>query len=80
MHHLETVQIDDHSQTAPFRLPVQWVNRPNQHFRGFSGLIASGSVHPGDRLRVLPSGKESRVAPHRERWTAISKKPSPIKR
>src|SRR5216684_1866134 len=57
MHHLETVQIGDHSQTAPFRLPVQWVNRPHQNFRGFSGLIASGAVHPGDRLRVLPSGK-----------------------
>ncbi len=62
MQHLETVQIDDHSQTAPFRLPVQWVNRPNQHFRGFAGLIASGSVRVGDRLRVLPSGKESKVA------------------
>ncbi|MSQ93417.1 MAG: sulfate adenylyltransferase subunit CysN [Gemmataceae bacterium] len=62
MSHLETVQIDDHSQAAPFRLPVQWVNRPNQSFRGFSGVIASGTVHPGDRLRVLPSGKESKVA------------------
>ncbi|MBI3823319.1 MAG: GTP-binding protein, partial [Planctomycetes bacterium] len=62
MHHLETVQIDDHSQDAPFRLPVQWVNRPDQHFRGFSGLITGGTVRKGDRLRVLPSGKESRVA------------------
>ncbi len=62
MGHLETVQIDDHRQLAPFRLPVQWVNRPNQTFRGFAGTIASGAVHPGDRLRVLPSGKESRVA------------------
>ena len=62
MSHLETVQIDDLSQAAPFRLPVQWVNRPNQSFRGFSGVIASGTVHPGDRLRVLPSGKESKVA------------------
>jgi bifunctional enzyme CysN/CysC len=62
MGHLETVQIDDHSQAAPFRLPVQWVNRPNQSFRGFSGIITSGTVRPGDRLRVLPSGKESRVA------------------
>jgi bifunctional enzyme CysN/CysC len=62
MGHLETVQIDDHRQLAPFRLPVQWVNRPNQSFRGFAGTIASGTVHPGDRLRVLPSGKESRVA------------------
>jgi bifunctional enzyme CysN/CysC len=62
MGHLETVQINDHSQTAPFRMPVQWVNRPNQDFRGFSGIITSGTVRPGDRLRVLPSGKESRVA------------------
>lgn len=62
MGHLETVQIDDQSQAAPFRLPVQWVNRPSQDFRGFAGLIASGVVKPGDRLRVLPSGKESKVA------------------
>src|SRR5438876_364554 len=62
MDHLETVQIDDLRQLAPFRLPVQWVNRPNQSFRGFSGTIASGVVHPRDRLRVLPSGKESTVA------------------
>ena len=62
MHHLETVAIDDHDRDAPFRLPVQWVNRPNQNFRGFAGIITSGTVHPGDRLRVLPSGKESRVA------------------
>jgi bifunctional enzyme CysN/CysC len=62
MHHLETVRIDDQSQAAPFRLPVQWVNRPDQHFRGFAGTIASGTVRKGDRLRVLPSGKESKVA------------------
>jgi bifunctional enzyme CysN/CysC len=62
MGHLETVQIDDHRQLGPFRLPVQWVNRPNQSFRGFAGTIAGGTVHPGDRLRVLPSGKESQVA------------------
>jgi bifunctional enzyme CysN/CysC len=62
MHHLETVQIDDDRQAAPFRLPVQWVNRPDQHFRGFAGTISGGSVRKGDRLRVLPSGKESKVA------------------
>ena len=50
------------AQASPFRLPVQWVNRPNLDFRGFSGMIASGTVRSGDRLRVLPSGKESRVA------------------
>jgi bifunctional enzyme CysN/CysC len=62
MGHLETVPIDEQRESAPFRLPIQWVNRPNLDFRGFSGMIASGAVHPGDRLRVLPSGKESRVA------------------
>jgi len=58
---LETVQVEDDLQAQPFRLPVQWVNRPNLDFRGFSGLIASGVVKPGDRIRVLPSGRESRV-------------------
>ncbi len=62
MEHLETVPVDDDRQTAPFRLPVQWVNRPNQDFRGFAGIVASGTVQRGDRLRVLPSGKESKVA------------------
>src|SRR5262245_39698521 len=61
MSHLETVQIDDHSQKAPFRMPVQWVNRPDQSFRGFAGTITGGTVRKGDRVRVLPSGKESRV-------------------
>ncbi len=60
--HLETVELDVTSASAkPFRLPVQWVNRPNLDFRGFSGLIASGSIRPGDGIRVLPSGKTSTV-------------------
>ncbi|MCG2601323.1 MAG: sulfate adenylyltransferase subunit CysN, partial [Achromobacter sp.] len=60
---LETCEIDDtRLQSGPLRLPVQWVNRPNQDFRGFCGLIAGGRVRPGDRVRVLPSGRESRVA------------------
>ena len=60
--HLETVELDNTTdQTKPFRLPVQWVNRPNLDFRGFSGLIATGSVKPGDAIRVLPSGKTSTV-------------------
>ena len=62
MEHLETVEVDQVSdQTKPFRMPVQWVNRPNLDFRGFSGLIASGTVKPGDKIRVLPSGKTSSV-------------------
>uniref|UniRef100_UPI003016F6C5 sulfate adenylyltransferase subunit CysN n=1 Tax=Rhodococcus globerulus TaxID=33008 RepID=UPI003016F6C5 len=59
--HLETVEIDDDVQQRPFRMPVQWVNRPDLDFRGFSGQIVSGIIRPGDRIRVLPSGKESTV-------------------
>ena len=60
--HLETVELDNTAdQARPLRMPVQWVNRPNLDFRGFSGLIASGSVRPGDAVRVLPSGKTSTV-------------------
>ena len=62
MHFLETVVTNDDSAAEPFRMPVQWVNRPNPEFRGFTGLIASGTVRPGDRLRVVPSGRESEVA------------------
>ena len=62
MSHLETVAIDEERlQVGPFRLPVQWVNRPNLDFRGFSGQIASGVIRPGDAIRVLPSGRESKV-------------------
>ena len=63
MSYLETVEIDeDRMQRGPFRLPVQWVNRPNLDFRGFSGTIVSGTIQPGDRVRVAPSGRESKVA------------------
>ncbi|PTV94956.1 adenylylsulfate kinase /sulfate adenylyltransferase subunit 1 [Rhodobacter aestuarii] len=61
--HLEEVELDSASdQRRAFRMPVQWVNRPNLDFRGFSGLVASGTVAPGDQVRVLPSGKTSEVA------------------
>ncbi len=61
--HLETVPIDSASDEAkPFRMPVQWVNRPDQHFRGFAGQVASGTVRPGDQVRVLPSGRTTKIA------------------
>lgn len=59
---LESVNVRDVSSEAPFRMPVQWVNRPHQDFRGFSGCIASGVVKAGDRLRVLPGGRDSTVS------------------
>ncbi|HVY83825.1 MAG TPA: sulfate adenylyltransferase subunit CysN [Caulobacterales bacterium] len=63
MQHLETVELDEtRAQSAPFRMPVQWVNRPNQDFRGFAGQIASGVVKPGEAVRILPSGRTSRIA------------------
>ena len=61
LEHLEAVTLTD-TQRQPFRLPVQWVNRPNADFRGFAGQIVSGSVRPGDGVRVLPGGYLSRVA------------------
>ena len=60
--YLETVEVHGKEEEAPFRLPVQWVNRPNLDFRGFSGTIASGTVKPGDRIITIPSGKRSQVA------------------
>jgi bifunctional enzyme CysN/CysC len=63
MEFLETCEVDEtRLQGQPMRLPVQWVNRPNLDFRGFCGLLASGKLQPGDRVRVQPSGRESRVA------------------
>jgi bifunctional enzyme CysN/CysC len=58
---LETLPVDDDQREKPFRMPVQWVNRPNLDFRGFSGLISSGTVRPGDKIKALPSGRESTV-------------------
>jgi bifunctional enzyme CysN/CysC len=61
--YLESVEVDDERmQLAPFRLPVQWVNRPNLDFRGFAGTIAGGTIAPGDRVVALPSGQTSEVA------------------
>jgi len=62
MQHLETVDVARAATEVPFRMPVQWVNRPNLDFRGFSGMVAGGTVHPGDLVKVMPSAKQSRVA------------------
>jgi len=61
--HLETVPIDSAADEAkPFRMAVQWVNRPDQHFRGFAGQVASGRIAPGDEIRILPSGRITKIA------------------
>jgi bifunctional enzyme CysN/CysC len=62
MHYLETVEPGTAPAMEAFRMPVQWINRPDQDFRGFSGRVCAGAIHPGDRVRVLPSGVETRVA------------------
>ena len=62
LEHLDTVELDSTADAAkPFRMPVQWVNRPNQNFRGFAGQVASGVVKPGAEVRVLPSGRVTRI-------------------
>jgi len=62
LEHLDSIEVDhERAQRDPFRMPVQWVNRPDADFRGFSGRIVGGTVVPGERVRVLPSGRESRV-------------------
>ena len=58
---LETVDVESEPLASPFRMPVQWINRPDQDFRGYAGLIASGAVRPGDPVRVAPSGWLSTV-------------------
>jgi bifunctional enzyme CysN/CysC len=58
---LETVPAEDRDDRQPFAMPVQWINRPHHDFRGFSGRIASGSVSPGDTIRISPSGVNSRI-------------------
>ncbi|MBD1545112.1 sulfate adenylyltransferase subunit CysN [Roseibium aggregatum] len=62
LEHLETVDVGEHVLEAPFRFPVQWVNRPNLDFRGYSGTIASGKVAVGDSVVVAGPGKTSKVA------------------
>jgi bifunctional enzyme CysN/CysC len=63
MAHLESVDVGSAREAArTFRMPVQWVNRPDLDFRGFAGLVASGTVRPGDAVRILPSGRTSNIA------------------
>ncbi|MEQ9490656.1 MAG: sulfate adenylyltransferase subunit CysN [Alphaproteobacteria bacterium] len=62
LEYLESVAVDADDQSKPFRMSVQWVNRPNLDFRGFSGRISSGVVRPGDALKALPSAKQSTVS------------------
>jgi bifunctional enzyme CysN/CysC len=63
LEHLETVPIDSAADEAkPFRMPVQWVSRPDQLFRGFAGQVASGAIATGDEVRILPSGRMTKVA------------------
>ena len=62
LEHLETVQVDRDRGTTGFRMPVQWVCRPNQEFRGFAGTVVAGEVAPGTDIVVLPSGQRSKVA------------------
>ncbi len=61
LHHLETIAIAENAGDQPFRFPVQWVNRPNPDFRGFSGIVTAGSVKPGDPVLVMGSGRQSRI-------------------
>ena len=60
--HLEAIDVTSDEVAKPFRFPVQWVNRPDLDFRGFSGTVASGVVRPGDRVVVAASGRESTVS------------------
>jgi bifunctional enzyme CysN/CysC len=63
MGHLETVEVSaDADMAKPFRLPVQWVNRPDLDFRGFAGQVASGAIATGDAVRILPSGRTSTIS------------------
>ncbi len=62
LNYLETLQLKDDTRRQPFRLPIQWVNRPHLDFRGFCGTVAAGTIRPGDEVQVASSGKTSRVA------------------
>ena len=61
LEHLETVDVSGSDAQEGFSLPVQWVCRPDQNFRGFAGTVAAGGIRPGDEVVALPSGRRSRV-------------------
>ena len=61
LEYLEAVDVEDDRLGKPFRMPVQWINRPNLDFRGFAGTVASGQAKPGDEVAVLPSGQTSKI-------------------
>lgn len=61
MDYLETVEVSKDAMSRPFRMPIQWVNRPNQNFRGFAGMVSSGKIEVGERIRILPSGIETNI-------------------
>ena len=60
--YLEGVDVEAEETSLPFRMPVQWVNRPDLDFRGYAGRISGGIIRPGDNIRILPSGKQSKIA------------------
>ncbi|MCZ7171426.1 sulfate adenylyltransferase subunit CysN, partial [Salmonella enterica] len=62
LEHLEAVEIEREAVVRGFRLPVQWVNRPNQDFRGFAGTLVGGEARVGQNVVVLPSGRRTRIA------------------
>lgn len=62
MHYLEEVPIDSLSEARPFRMNVQWVNRPNQDFRGFAGRISSGTIRPGDLIKIIPGNQQTTIS------------------
>ncbi|HWF54075.1 MAG TPA: sulfate adenylyltransferase subunit CysN [Solirubrobacteraceae bacterium] len=62
MEYLESVETEDAQRSGPFRMPVQWVNRPDLSFRGFAGVVVGGSIAPGDPVRVLPGAGQTTVA------------------
>lgn len=66
LEYLDTLPLDSTDAAGGLRLPVQYVNRPHQHFRGFAGTIAAGQVRPGDAVVVLPSARRSTVASVRD--------------